>query len=190
MLVSFVAPKQFGKSTACSILKKHWGDDVAQINFKDGLIAEIKQNFPDLLREISSKHYAFKKDEVLTGGDAIDSLFVSKPPLIRTLMQNYGTEVRRKENPRHWTDKYQDMVGKSQATHIMTDDCRFINEAETIKNYGGILIRLNRTDKVNTDTHQSETEQFEIKCDYEITCAEGEFDKLERELLAIVATLV
>lgn len=184
MIIAFVAPKQYGKSTACNILKKYWGDDVVQVNFKDALITEIKQNFPDLLQEIA-------KDWPLTDTETIDDLFIQKPPLIRTLMQNYGTEVRRGDNQYYWINEWiKNILTQPKTKHILVDDVRFINESNAIKMHGGILIRLIRTDKTNTDTHQSETEQESIKCDYEITCNAGEFDKLETELLTIVKSMI
>ena len=188
MLIAFVAPKQYGKSTACNILKQYWGDDVVQINFKDALINELKHNFPDLLQEVLRKENEWRFE----CGEAeitIDDLFIIKPPLIRTLMQNYGTEVRRGDKDSYWVDQWAGALASSTAEYILTDDVRFINEAQEIKENGGILIRLNRTDKTSTDTHSSETEQAGIKCDYTITVGEGEFTELEYQLKLIVDSL-
>lgn len=185
MIIGLVAKKGFGKTTASNILKKHWGDEMVQINFKDGLIAELKQNFPDLLREIEEQEFInrfARCDMSLKYG--ID-LFAEKPPLIRALMQNYGTEVRRRDNPNYWVNKWIDKAMLINR-NIVVDDVRFNNEAEAVKVGSGILIRLNRTDLQSTDTHQSETEQDNIKCDYEITLGANEQDKLEEELLRII----
>jgi len=182
MLVAFVAPKQSGKTTACNILKDYWGaNNVAQVNFKDGLITEIKEKFPDLLRAIADKEYTEHF------GGQIDALFVNKPPLIRALLQNYGTEVRRGDNPNYWIQKYGTTIDKIPlGKNILTDDVRFKNEAETVKFWDGILIHITRTDLQNTDTHQSETEQVSIQCDHEIVLGYGEQDKLKKELIKIV----
>lgn len=185
MLIAFVAPKQFGKSTACSILKDHWGEEVVQVNFKDALVTELKQNFPDLLKEIAADYYSCTKEAV--NKSDIDNLFQVKPPLLRTLMQNYGTEVRRKDNPEYWTLQW--LKALPLHKHILVDDVRFINEAVMIKNTHGILIRLDRTDLISTDTHLSETEQQDIVCDYTITVGEGEFEELKRQLLTITDSL-
>lgn len=179
MLIAFVAPKQFGKSTACNILKEYWGENVTQVNFKDALIEELKQNFPDLLR-----YY-----QHLYGKYEVDELFRDKPEPIRLLMQNYGTEVRRGDRDSYWVDKWLNAV-HTEERNVLVDDCRFINEAKAVKLSGGILIRLNRTDKESTDIHQSETEQREIVCDYEITVGEGELDLLKTKLLDIVKDVV
>lgn len=193
MLIAFVAPKQYGKSTACNILKEYWGKNVTQVNFKDGLIAELKQNFPDLLQAIlddvnlmvDDNNRSFVGRNQIAHWD-IDKLFAVKPTLIRTLMQNYGTEVRRGDRDSYWVDKWAEAFVLTETTHVMTDDVRFNNEAQKVKDMGGYLIRLNRTDKTSTDTHLSETEQKEIVCDYEITVGEGELDLLKTKLMAVV----
>jgi len=96
-------------------------------------------------------------------------------------MQNFGTDVRRKQDPEYWVKRWKDTVSKQKAT-VLTDDVRFVNEAQAVKDAGGILIRLDRTDMTNTDTHSSETEQANIVCDHTITCSKGEHEKLYKAL--------
>jgi hypothetical protein len=183
MLVAFVAPKQSGKTTACQILKEYWrAENVAQVNFKDGLIDELKEKFPDLLREID------REISKQIGGVSAntDYLFEYKPPLIRALLQNYGTEVRRGDSDDYWVEKWLSTVGMIADKHILCDDVRFENESDAVNHFDGILIRITRTDMESTDTHQSETEQATIKCDHEIVLGYGEQDKLKEELIKIV----
>ena len=83
-LIGLIGFKQSGKTTAAEYLESKGFE---RVNFKDCLIDELKQNFPDLLNEI-------KANMELRGLPmSIDKLFLTKPPLVRTLMQNYGTEV-------------------------------------------------------------------------------------------------
>jgi ABC-type dipeptide/oligopeptide/nickel transport system ATPase component len=187
MIIGLVGYKGSGKTTACNIIKKHL-DDVVQINFKDALIEEIKEKFPDLLEAIRENEEAWSFEYGSDFDWSIDDLFIVKPPLVRTLLQNYGTNVRRADDPGYWVQKWVDnfIAAHGVLNNILTDDVRFLNEAESIKLYGGILIRLERTDLEQTDTHQSETEQKEIECDYTITCGAGELDKLEAELIKIL----
>ena len=199
MLITFVAPKQSGKTTACNILKEYWGaDNVAQVNFKDGLIAEIKEKFPDLVREIANKYNVFNMAQELASKAhkphgmivpetiTVDDLFTIKPPLIRALLQNYGTEVRRGDNDDYWVEKWLSTVGMIADKHVLCDDVRFLNEADAVDHFDGILIRITRTDLQSTDTHQSETEQASISCVHEIVLGYGEQDKLKEELIKIV----
>ena len=185
MIYGLVGYKGSGKTTACNIIKKNL-TDVVQINFKDALVQELKDNFPDLLDAILDN----LNEECPPGSRPfnIDDLFDWKPPLVRTLMQNYGTDVRRKEDSNYWVKKWMTSVGcKNPANHIIVDDVRFFNESYAIRKWNDtILIRLERTDIVTTDQHQSETEQQQIECDYTISVGQGELDKLEEELIKIL----
>lgn len=143
MLIAFKGKKRSGK-TVCSDYLVEKG--FTKINFKDALVDEIRQNFPDLLREI--------------GDD-----FENKPPMLRALLQNYGTEVRRRDDENYWVNKWEQR--KPLNGDIVVDDCRFLNEAEAIKRHGGIIIKIDRPGYIG-DEHQSETEQDQIKEDFTI----------------------
>lgn len=190
MIIGLVGFKQVGKSTAASYLEEKYG--FVRHNFKDALIAEIKEKFPDLLNSIQDLH------EVLLQYDLSKTeLFTQKPPLIRALMQNYGTEVRRGDADGYWTTKW--MQGSAKlfeqgTTNIVTDDVRFVNEAETIRDFGSLLnipykqtiIRLTRPDMPTGGDHSSETEQLQIEADYTIECEKGDVESLYRQLDEII----
>lgn len=209
MIIAFTGYKGTGKSTAAAYLESKYG--FVRHNFKDALIAEIKEKFPDLLREIAQasprERLLFKTGEFTNGSiipiDAthltIDDLFIQKPPLMRALMQNYGTEVRRGDDPDYWTTEW--MKGaverfKKGETNLVTDDVRFINEAETIRDFGSLLnipyeykiIRLTRPDMLTGGDHVSETEQLQIEADHTIELEPGNFDKLYSELDEIITS--
>jgi len=183
-IIAFVGLKQSGKSTACAYLEGKI-NNTTRVNFKDALVKETMSGFPDLLREIAHTKYCGNGIE-----QAIDDLFTTKPPLMRALMQNFGTEVRRKQDPEYWVKRWQQTAAKELANGVtvLTDDVRFKNEAQAVKSAGGILIRLKRTDMVRTDAHSSEVEQESIKCDYTITCGKGDHEILYRELDAVIET--
>ncbi len=181
MIIGLVGYKGSGKTTACNIIKKHL-TDVVQINFKDALIGELKDKFPDLLLAIVETMYDLGIDT------SVDDLFSDKPALVRTLMQNYGTEVRRVDNSDWWVDEWEVSIdyGLHGCSNVLTDDVRFQNEAMAIKDAGGILIRIERSDIVTTDQHLSEVEQQSIECDYTISVGKGELEQLESELVKII----
>lgn len=179
MLIAFTGKKQSGKTTATKyVLPKL---KAYPINFKDALLKDIKDKFPDLLAEIE-KHY--DSSDYDGWGWTVDRLFQEKPPLIRALFQNYGTNVRRADREDFWVYKWkEDVVPLLQAERkVVTDDVRFLNEAQAIKDLGGIIIRIERTDLESTDTHQSETEMDQITPDHTISVKTGELDKLKQEL--------
>lgn len=172
-LLAFVGFKQSGKSTAASHLESKYG--FVRHNFKDALISELKENFPDLLNEMR-KTYEWEWSE--------DELFVVKPPLMRALMQNYGTEVRRKGDTNYWVGEWWKNFPVNQL--VVTDDVRFLNEAGAITGAQGKIIRIIRTDITTGGSHSSETEQLQIQADYTIEVGAGEQDKLCAELDRIV----
>ena len=172
-IIGFVGYKNSGKTTACNIIRKYSNEVVHQHNFKDGLIRELKRNFPNLLSQLSGLYEM-----------ELERLFIEKPPAVRALMQEYGTEVRRGDRDDYWIEKWVDSLPTDGM--ILVDDVRFENEARKLLDCGGILIRLVRKDMVNIDSHQSETEQDKIKVDYTITTRWGQQDVLESELFKIV----
>jgi hypothetical protein len=179
-LIGLVGFKQSGKSTAASYLETKYG--FVRHNFKDALVAEIKKNFPLLLEEIATasgyqKPIGYENES--HPRIVIDDLFQTKPPLMRALMQNYGTEVRRSDYNDYWTNQWYKTLPRE---NVVTDDVRFLNEAEEVKRYGGTIIRIIRTDIPTGGDHQSETEQLQIVADYTIEVGKGEQEKLYTKL--------
>ncbi len=181
MIIGFVGKKQSGKSTACSIVE---GDlpDVVRINMKDALIEEIVKNFPRTMKEILNS-----EPENATQCKTIEDLFMYKPNLVRTFMQEYGTEVRRGDSPSYWTDQWKIKVEKALAEgkHVVVDDVRFLNEAEAVKKMGGVIVRISRTDLKDTDTHASEMEMDQIVPNYKFEVGPGELDLLTLKVRSI-----
>lgn len=188
MIVGFIGFQRVGKTTASNYLIEKYG--FVRHNMKDALVAEIKQNFPDLLNAIVENENDINSHlndvGVKTDDFCFEDLFIKKPPLMRALLQNYGTEVRRGDKDSYWTDQW---VNKYAVIHqhVVTDDIRFKNEADTVKAFRqGILIRLTRPDITSGGTHASETEQLEIEADYTIECKPGEHEALYKRLDEII----
>jgi len=176
-LYAFTGKKGSGKSTAAKYVAKKTG--AVRINFKDALVQEMKENFPDLLEELS---YLYNPDE--HGMEGWNFLFREKPDLVRALMQNYGTEVRRGDNPDYWTQKWFYKV--NQLDNVVTDDVRFLNEAKGVKFLDGVIIRIIRSDITSTKGHLSETEMDQIEADYTVEVEKGDLIDLYQQLDAII----
>lgn len=170
MIIGLTGQKQAGKTTVSKYLRDYYG--FTQLNFKDELIAELKERFPELLRTILEQRSEYDNYQT------IDQLFVTKPPLIRALMQNYGTEVRRKDYDKYWVKRWLDSFKNLSTKRVVTDDVRFLNEAEAIKDNGGVIIRVVRLDLDDDDQHSSETENIMIKEDFTLYSRTGEQKKL------------
>lgn len=180
-IIGLIGFKQVGKSTAAKYLEEHHG--FMRHNMKDGLVAEIKQSFPDLLQEIATEYNDTGYSVKLTP----ENLFEYKPPLMRALMINYGTEVRRRDDPDYWVKLWRENLPQG---NVVADDIRFLNEAKAVKDNGGILIRLVRSDIPTGGNHPSETEQLLISPNYVIESERGGEDKVYKTLDEIVANMV
>lgn len=157
-IIGFTGKKQSGKTTASDYIVKNYNDFV-KIGFKDPLVSELKNNFPMLLRYFSDNYNI-----------EVDELFLEKPNGIRILMQEYGSDVRRKDDYYYWVKKFTKVAKRmlDDSVSIVVDDVRFLNEAEAIKNLGGIIIRINDGSEKEKDSHISEVEMNRIIADEEV----------------------
>jgi hypothetical protein len=176
MIYGLTGKKRSGKTTAGDFIQQYTGS--ARINFKAPLLEEVTQNFPGLLQAISN---AMDKTDYDGWEWSTERLLHEKPPLIRALLQDYGTNVRRADNRNYWVDRWVNRVTLIPVD-IVTDDVRFINEADAIRAQGGVIIRIVRRGLENTDTHISETEMDLIEPDYTITVDDGDVQGLYKQL--------
>ena len=175
MIIGFKGYKRSGKTTAANYLCSEHKFKMA--NFKDGLIAEMIDNLPDTLNALCLE-YSLQ----------INQLFEKKPHIMRTLMQNYGTDLRRKENPNYWVEIWQKTVANLDG-HVVVDDVRFTNEADAIRLAGGIIVHIHNTDIEPTDAHVSENEAKEIEPDFTITCANGDIECINKNIESMLEDL-
>lgn len=176
MIIGLCGYKGTGKTTAAEYLEKEYG--FQRVNFKDGLVAEIKKNFPILLDELQ-QHYSYS---------SIADLFQNKPPLMRALMQEYGTDVRRHDDQDYWVKQWLNKVDEVGG-NIVTDDVRFFNELTALTKHDGVLIRITRPDVITGGRHQSEMEQESFKEDFLVEGVPGSHREIFKQIDVIIQTL-
>jgi hypothetical protein len=180
-IIAFTAKKETGKTTAVKYMMQKYPNAV-QINFKDALVEELKLYFPELLQAICDIYEKLDYD----GMDpwTVEKLFRVKPPLVRALMRNFGTEVRRKESPHYWVTRWKTKMSMldPRATHVFVDDVRFLNEAEAVKELGGTIIKITSDKPVPEDAHTSESEMGQIVPDKTVRNFFGEVEVLYKQL--------
>ena len=156
-IIAFMGKKESGKTLAADRLVTKFG--FKKVNFKDALIAEVKEKFPETLNLI--KDTKRKKN--------IDELFEKPyPEIIRKILQEYGTEVVRSEKPNHWVLKWKQAVDWVDGNSIVVDDIRYENEYNVVKELGGTVVRILRHNHVIQDKHSSENSADNLKADIEI----------------------
>lgn len=173
MIIAFTGLAGSGKTTVADYVVSEHG--FKKHNFKDALVFEMLDRLPDVLKELK-KHYSM----------TLDKLFKEKPPIMRALMQNYGTEVRRGDGPNYWVDRWKESLGEG---NYVVDDVRFVNEAEAVQDKGGIIVRVSRPDSSSNSTHTSETEQNQIEPDFTIISNTGDLEGLYKQIESVIHTL-
>jgi hypothetical protein len=78
---------------------------------------------------------------------------------VRRILQWWGTEYRRAQDPDYWTKAWARKISQydPNTTHILIDDVRFINELNSIKEQGGLIVKIERPGFNGANNHASET---------------------------------
>jgi dephospho-CoA kinase len=148
-LLGITGIKQSGKDTLCEHLQKLLAPNkIVRLAFADEVYREV----------------------AMACGVTIEFIKENKP-LFRTMLQWWGTDFRRKLfGDEYWIKKWMIAANRESMSRntycLVVTDVRFLNEAKLIKDLGGKLIRIYRSDAVSNDQHQSEIELQDIKPDY------------------------
>ncbi len=183
IIISFGNKSRQGKDTAVEGIKE-WCErhdfPVLHVNFGDALKIEVT----DGIREAGSV-----EDLILQMG--MPSWVVPTPnaelePLSPygkhvKVLQWWGTEYRRSQNPNYWVDKYTEKVLKFDGV-VVTSDTRFVNEAINILELGGYNANARRLNEDGTQyfdpsrpaNHISEIELDDWNWDFRIIAKTGE----------------
>lgn len=78
---------------------------------------------------------------------------------VRRILQWWGTEYRRAEDPDYWTKAWGRKIKQFDLEHlcILVDDVRFINELNVIKEHQGLIVKIERPGFDGANNHASET---------------------------------
>lgn len=184
-IIGLTGLKFTGKDTVAQLLKTHL--QFAQLAFADPLRNEIcgAYNCPTSLftnresKELPSEALALLNCanhefvglmlKLEAAGKATCNLtsFLEAPRSPRWLMQQWGTEYRRKTtHENYWTRNMIARVKAHQDGHqwrTVISDVRFQNEADTIRLMGGVIWQINRPEASHDASHVSETDGSEFK---------------------------
>jgi hypothetical protein len=120
----------------------------------------------------------------------------------REFLQVFGTDVCREFLPKKipqmdniWIHCFEIFCSQNRDTNIIVSDVRFVNEAESIRNLGGIIIEIQRPDNESDEwenvsvndykEHISESESAFITPDF-ILQNDSDIENLTRELTKII----
>jgi len=144
-LIGIVGYKKSGKDTLCNLLLEDW-------------------------QNITPKRFAFadplKKDIADWLKITVEDINRNKE-LFRPILQWYGTEYRRAQDEQYWVKRTVETILRScplqENTLAIITDVRFHNEAEMIRDCGGLLVRIDRGS--SNDEHASEVNVSKIPVD-------------------------
>lgn len=134
------------------------------VRFADALKEEILNTMRLTCEEIwkSYQNWQHIKDVRLIRtpdeDDLRQMLWIDKPPIVRRLLQEWGTELRRAENPSYWINKWQEKIDDLmwQGHSVVSPDMRFENEYTAVIVARGITMLVTRPGTEEGD-HASET---------------------------------
>lgn len=93
---------------------------------------------------ISAEHPLWKK--AIASKALYEALLLEGAPTVRELLQWWGTDYRRAQNPDYWLWAMERALSEAReagAEHVLIDDVRFPNEAHMIQGRrGGLVVRL------------------------------------------------
>ena len=183
-IIGLTGPAGSGKDTVADLLRTHV--KFGKCAFADQLRWEVCQAFKieQLLltlrdtKEEPHKALALKNctDNAFTGlllksglydrfnGSIEDFLAAPRSP--RHIMQLWGTEYRRAHHHGYWTSAVVSHINYQcknfNNRHVITD-VRFENEAQAVRNMGGVIWQIKRPGLTLDTTHSSETDGSQFK---------------------------
>lgn len=197
MILAFGNKARHGKDTAASVVLNS-GMQVKRVAFADALRKEIT----DATRQAGSLEKLFgscvepgvfipKWVKLDKNPDMTDPLLPhGKHPF---LMQWWGTNYRRTQDPDYWVKKWKEQVRNFDGI-VVVSDLRFINEAKAIKSLGGYTVKIQRLnpdgscyfDPDRDPGHLSEIELDEWNWDFLISAKSGQTDWLKKQVESLL----
>jgi len=167
-----------GKDAIGRHLQTHYNFHV--IRFADDLKEEVLRIMRKTVEEIWKVYYTgsvFEASMMMGNPSEMDlrkMIWDEKPPIIRRMLQEWGTELRRNEDPDYWIKLWSAKVRRSldQGYSVAAPDTRFKNELEAVKAFGGRFVRTVRPGSVGGD-HASETEMDAFEADHTFQNTKG-----------------
>ncbi len=111
---------------------------------------------------------------------------------VRRILQWWGTEYRRDQDPDYWTRAWGRKVEQLDLAHlhVLVDDVRFMNELQVIKEHGGLIVKIERPGFDGANNHASET-SLDAYHDWDgILLNNGTLDEFKAKVEQLAAQLV
>lgn len=138
MIIGISGKQGSGKSTLTELLLERLGPGWERASLGNALKHEVSDVFDiplELMYTQEGKNTLVIIPQCIL--DQYPAVFKRMTCLVREILQLWGTDVRRAEDPDYWTKQL--TVG---GANVIVDDIRFVDEADFIHRQGGLLFRL------------------------------------------------
>ncbi len=179
MIIGFAGKAASGKTTAAKHLQARLGDNIQVLPMASMLRREVEA----FLRQVGAAdkgallygdqqdkltHFEINEDRARQECPAWDGFVAENRDIqqhpgqttlsVRRILQWWGTEYRRAQDPDYWTKAWEAALAElpDRNAHILVDDVRFRNEVDAVQRNGGVLIRVERPGFNGANDHSSE----------------------------------
>lgn len=186
MLVGLSGFARTGKDSAASYLvrerryeRRAFADEVRAFLYDINPFVVISQELGD---EVVHYHEPLRDLVDKRGWDDAKA-----EPNVRALLQRVGETMRQRVGENVWRDMALSSV-RSYGNYVLTD-CRFPNEADSIRGLGGHVIRIERPGYGPINNHISETALTDYGYFSAVVDNDGTLDELGDKILRVVKEL-
>jgi hypothetical protein len=97
---------------------------------------------------------------------------------VRRLLQWWGTEYRRAEDPDYWTRAWSRKISQLdlERINVIVDDVRFMNELNAIESHDGLVVKIERPGFDGANKHASETSLDDYRAWDRVIVNDGSLD--------------
>ena len=183
-----------GKTTLANHLVDKLGEGWRRLAYGDVMKREVSDKFHVPIKDCYEKKERLWPVGMYYRPDKGEGVALRAPYMsIRRLLQWWGTDVRRGQDPDYWVSQMREALRRAKINAIqgvVVDDVRFENEAQLIKDLRGRLIRLNPYGEWVCDPkvaeHESETALDDYTgWDLNVYPGYGELEKLARGVIRL-----
>jgi len=110
---------------------------------------------------------------------------------VRRILQWWGTEYRRAQDPDYWTKAWQRKVASLDLAreHVLVDDVRFANELATLKSFAGRFVKIIRPGFDGAGNHASETSLDDFDGWDAVIVNDGSLEQFRQQVATLATTL-
>lgn len=137
-VISLHGNPRTGKDTLAKMLVERHG--FLDIGFADKLYQEVAEAFCVTVNQLQSHKWKTEDQPDLALYRCLDPNFYNlmmsmgyagqAPRTSRFILQHWGTEYRRAQNPRYWIEPVERLIVSGRNSPLVIHDCRFQDEAE------------------------------------------------------------